>query len=610
MQQPDHYRERVSRQRGAMLFETTRRTAFGPGRSFLFHEPLEWLEVRELKEIPGLFSKIEKARAAGFWVAGYLSYECGYHWEPTAAPGFEPAGDGLPLAIFGVYRTPVQCHSLPTAAAVARGLESLSLSISPQAFAAKVEQIRRWIAAGDTYQVNLTDTIVAPYPASAAALFEHMMHAQPVEFGAMLHLGEQHIVSASPELFFQLRNRHITVRPMKGTSPRGRDAAEDIRLAVALAADEKNRAENVMIVDLLRSDLGRVAEPGSVRVVKLFAVEQFPSLLQMSSEIQATLRKDIDAYALFRSLFPSGSIVGAPKVRTMQLLRALEGRQRGVYTGAIGFFSPDDEAVFSVAIRTAVLRRGTLSMGVGAGITYDSDASSEFAECMLKAEFLRDRTFGPVDLGPVDFGLIETMRWSQGRCELLPLHLDRVAASAAHFQFDFDRAVVLRAIEAEASRLPSHGVWKLRVVVSRDGTCVFSPAEALQDQSGSLRAMLWPRPVASSDAMLQHKTTCRAVYDQAVRHARAHGYVDALFVNELGMVTEGAIHSIFVRHGSRWRTPPLHAGALPGVYRAFLLATAAEIDVEAFGREELLSADEVWLTNAVHGMRRASVAGL
>lgn len=595
-------------QPGSVLLETTRSRP--KACSYCFTDPVEWIEARTLDEVPQLFARLAAARVEGLWAAGYVGYECGYHWEPTAAPGFAPAPGGLPLAAFGLYRQPEVFPSslsqAPAALGIGRGLDRVALDITPDAFASKVDAIRRWIEAGDTYQVNLTDRVEADYSGSAAELFTHMMTAQPVEFGALLSLpgsgglggpGGCRILSASPELFFELRDHEITVRPMKGTSPRGRNAIEDAALALALSRDPKNRAENIMIVDLLRSDLGRIAQTGSVRVQKLFEVEQFPSLLQMSSEITARLRPEIDMYTLFRSLFPSGSIVGAPKVRTMQLLQALEGRERGVYTGAIGYFAPNGDATFSVAIRTAVLREGKLTMGVGAGITYDSDAQAEYGECLLKAAFLREPSFE----------LIETMRCEGGMCALLPLHMARLGGSAAHFGFRICVADVEAAVQAVAAGLPCECASKLRLTLDSMGNITLGKLERIEPDTTPLRVMLWPEPVQSTDEFLQHKTTRRALYNTAIQKAREQGYADALFINEHGMVTEGAIHNIVVRHGMRRLTPPLAAGVLPGVYRAHLLQTMPGLVEENLTPGQLRGADEIWLTNAVRGMRRVSL---
>jgi len=582
---------------GAMLFESSTSTP-QHNRSMLFRNPIRWIEVRHLDQLPAAFATIDEALAHEHWVAGYLSYECGYHWEPTASPDYEPASNTLPLAAFGIYSEPSLCTPSSQHPPREAGLTDLTLSITQNEYASQFDRALQYIAAGETYQLNLTAEVRAPYAGDPADLFAHMMAAQPVDLGAMLHVGPRHILSASPELFFHLRGREIVVRPMKGTAPRGSTPSEDDRFAAELAADEKNRAENVMIVDLLRNDLGRIAEFGSVRPNKLFAVERLPSLLQMTSEIHATLRREITPYRLFAALFPSGSIIGAPKVHSMQLLRGLEQRDRGVYTGAIGFWSPRGEALFSVAIRTAVLDSDRLTMGVGSGLVADSAAPAEYNECLLKTDFLRDHAFS----------LFETMRWQNGSCEFLHLHLDRLHAAAERFHFHFDRESVHRAIEQHAERLNPTVPYKLRFVLNHRGTCTFSPPVPLPtEDSLPLRVYLWPTPVDSASPFFQHKTTRRVLHDHAYAEARRQGFDDIIFVNKQGRITEAAIHNVFLRHGDRWRTPPVTAGILPGVYRRHLLATHPEIIEADLTVEDLRTADEIWLTNAVRGMRAATL---
>jgi para-aminobenzoate synthetase/4-amino-4-deoxychorismate lyase len=584
---------------GTILFESSTVSSAQLNRSLLFQNPIRWIEVRDLDQLPAIFASIDAALAHGHWVAGYLAYECGYHWEPTACPNYKRTSNALPLAAFGIYAGPTLCTPSAQRPPHENGLTDMAVSLTPEQYAQQFDQTQQFISAGDTYQLNVTTEVRARYPGDPAALFAHMMAAQPVDLGAMLHIGSRCILSASPELFFHQRGREIVVRPMKGTAPRGSTPSEDDRLAVSLAADEKNRAENVMIVDLLRNDLGRIAEFGSVHPDKLFTVERLPSLLQMTSEISATLRPGITPYRLLAALFPSGSIIGAPKVHSMQLIRSLEQRDRGVYTGAIGFWSPHGEALFSVAIRTAVLDSGHLTMGVGSGLVADSVATCEYKECLLKADFLRD---------PI-FGLIETMRWERGCCQFLQLHLDRLQSSAAHFHFCFDRQAVQRAIERQGAGLDTQTPHKLRLVLDHRGLCTFNPPQpiAVDDPTTPLQIQLWSTPIDSTNSLLQHKTTRRAAYDHAFAEGRRRGYADVIFINEHGHITEGAIHNIFVRHNDQWRTPPTTAGLLPGVYRRHLLMTHPEITEANLTPESLRAADELWLTNAVRGIRQVTL---
>ena len=592
-------RRLVADTHGTILFESSTVSTAQQNRSLLFHDPIHWLEVRDLGQLPAAFARIDEALTHGHWIAGYLAYECGYHWEPTAYPRYVPTSASLPLAVFGIYAEPTLCAPSSQREPSESGLTDLTVSLTPERYAQQFDQAQQYISAGDTYQLNLTAEVRAHYDGDPAQLFSHMMAAQPVDLGAMLHVGPRHILSASPELFFHQQDREIVVRPMKGTAPRGSTPSEDDRLVASLVADEKNRAENVMIVDLLRNDLGRISEYGSVRPDKLFTVERLPSLLQMTSEIRATLRPEIPPYRLFAALFPSGSIIGAPKVHSMQLLRRLEQRDRGVYTGAIGFWSPRGEAMFSVAIRTAILDTHQLTMGIGSGLVADSVAASEYNECLLKSDFLRDQAFG----------LIETMRWQHGRCELLQLHLDRLQSSATHFHFRFDRKSIQNAIEHQVANLDKATPSKLRLVLDHRGVCTFNVPEpiAAEDSETPLHIKLWPTPIDSTNRLLQHKTTRRTLYDHAYSEGRRQGFSDVIFVNEQGHITEGAIHNIFVRHSGRWRTPPTTAGLLPGVYRQHLLRSRPEIIEANVHPEDLCTADEIWLTNAVRGIRKAAL---
>ena len=578
-----------------MLFEKAQESKKDLSQSLFFENPVRWLQADELDQIPSLFTAIERARSEGFWAAGYLGFECGYHWEPKVAPGFSP-NSRLPLGAFGIYRAPAK-PLLDGAEQMTCGLTDITLSLSFAQFKDRFERVQEWIRAGDTYQVNLTCQIETAYSQGAQELFAHMMQRQPVEFGAMLNINDRIILSASPELFIHKCGHEVTLRPMKGTSRRGRDFTEDESLAAALSRDEKNRAENAMIVDLLRSDVGRVAKIGSVHASDLFKVERHPSLLQMTSSVQGELREDVSLHDLFRAIFPSGSIVGAPKVRTMQIIRELEERDRGVYTGAIGYIEPEGNAMFSVAIRTAVLEDGRLSMGVGAGITSDSNAASEYNECLLKAEFLSDRSFD----------LIESMRWKEARCELLDLHMKRIVGSARFFGYPFDENATRSLLANHVNQLPAALAWKVRLLLSPNGACALSAAAILNESPASLFVRLWHQPMRSSDPWLQHKTTRRYLYDRALACAQKVSCVDALFVNEDGMVTEGSIHSILVRHGDVWRTPPLSAGILPGVYRRHLLRTRPEVLERDVRVEELQTADEIQVMNSIRGLRNVTL---
>ncbi len=386
--------------------------------SRLFTAPLCVLAAWQLEELPGIFAQIESATAEGQFAAGFFTYECGEAFEPTAKilrrNGSSPPGQatGQPLAWFGIYQrsylfdhftgafadgdppglAELGFHTTVAPAPAAQSPLSdpfpLSLGLTEQEYDANIRAIHEWIRAGDVYQLNFTFPLYARIAGTAAALYARLRRRQPVEFGAFLHCSPgRHILSFSPELFFHLEEqsaaRRITTRPMKGTAPRGRTTAEDRQIAEWLRNDTKNRSENVMIVDLLRNDLGRLCTFGSVRAENLFAVERYPTLWQMTSTVTGELRRDVGFYDIFRALFPCGSITGAPKVRAMQLLAQIEHQHRGVYTGAIGYFSRQ-RTIFNVAIRTLELEGGHAKMGVGSGIVIDSDPADEFRECRLE----------------------------------------------------------------------------------------------------------------------------------------------------------------------------------------------------------------------------------
>lgn len=583
---------------GSVLLATARPDAENQA-SYLFTDPLEILAADRLEEIPHIFAAIERALRAGRHVAGFLSYEAGYHFEPAALrPADAPPASGLPLAWFGVYRAPQVRNGFGghIQAGDDTGEALPQAGISRDEYSANIGCIREYIAAGDFYQANFTVPFRMPWTSGAARLFERALSNQPVPYGALLNVGAVQIVSASPELFFRRSGKTILVRPMKGTCPRGRDSAEDARNAVWLAADEKNRAENVMIVDLLRNDLGRICAPGSIRTSELFRIERYPGLLQMTSTVHGELRPSISNYDIFRALFPCGSITGAPKVRTMQAIRELEREARGIACGAIGYFAPSGDAVFSVAIRTATLRDGEAHMRVGSGVTYDSDADAEFDECLLKAQFLA-RAAAP-------FQLIETLRWSGGYW-LLDLHLDRLADSAAYFDFVMNREQVRARLGDHAKTFAPHSCHRVRLLLARSGEVSITSEPLIHDRR-AVRLVVAREHTDQSDPFLRHKTTRRTVYDRALADARAAGCDDALFLNRAGQVTECAIHNLLILRGGEVLTPALDCGLLPGVCRRSLLERHPNIREAVLNIDDLHSADRVYIFNSVRGLRRVA----
>jgi len=509
----------------------------------------------------------------------------------------------------------------PAAEPAPAGILEVVPSVDRQAFCEAIERIHAAITAGETYQVNYTYRLDFRSYGSPVALYRRLRARQPVGFGAFIALppGEAatHVLSCSPELFLRNEGGRLSARPMKGTASRAQVAEGDSEIARMLSEDTKNRAENLMIVDLLRNDLGRIAETGSVRVPALFSVEPYQTVFQMTSTIEARLPPATGLAELLRALFPCGSITGAPKHRTMQIIAALENTPRGLYTGSIGWLdAPMGEAAcgdfcLSVAIRTVTLEargpgmaRGR--MGVGAGITIDSRAGEEFEECVLKARFLTG-----LDPG---FYLFETMHaCREAGVRHLDRHLARLAASAARLGFDCPVAHIGEVVAAQAHSLAPGGASRLRLALHRDGRfdLVVAPLDDTpRSADGQVALLVASDPVDGSDPFLRHKTTLRQRYDLALRQAMAQGAFDVLFFNQAGHLTEGARSNVFVRLDGAWFTPPLAEGLLPGVMRSVLLEDPAYAASErALTRAELDRAEAVVVCNALRGALPGRVVG-
>jgi para-aminobenzoate synthetase/4-amino-4-deoxychorismate lyase len=565
----------------------------------------------------GVLEDLQAALARGLYAVPLLSYELGAHLLGT--PCKPLAG---PLAQILLFE---RCELLGASEAEAwittraagdtpAGVANIAANVDEARFVEAIHRIRDYIAAGDTYQVNYTYRLRFDAFGSIFTLYSRLRARQPVPYGALIGLPDgSAVLSFSPELFVRHSADILLARPMKGTAPASEDAATNAERALALARDPKNRAENLMIVDLLRNDLGRVAQTGSVSVPKLFEVTRFGAVLQMTSTVQARLREDITLADLFAALYPCGSITGAPKRRTMEIIDELEPDARGLYTGAIGWFDPPVDGrrfgdfCLSVPIRTLALepalgpgeglRRGEL--GVGAGIVYDSDPQGEFAECRLKARFLTGLANA--------FDLFETIKasWQDGPRHL-GLHLARLGASAAYFGIPFDEeAARTLVIDACLGLPPKGGIHRLRLSLAASGELALAAAP-LSPLAEPVRLVLADTPTASNDVFLRHKTSVRSRYDAAWRSAEAHGAFDALFFNERGELTEGGRSNVFVLLDGQWCTPPLSCGLLPGVMRSVMLAAAGWDAVErVITREMLLRAEGIVVCNALRGPLRA-----
>jgi para-aminobenzoate synthetase / 4-amino-4-deoxychorismate lyase len=609
---PSQYHAIVSNLADSILLETSRPNRENH-RSFLFVNPAGILTAETLDDLPGLFERIEKCLAQGLYVAGFMSYECGYHFEPRAAAR-PPERSKLPLAWFGAYRQPFIFDHVSGAFSPelpAEWRKSVASAVPAAAFAvcdsrleierdeycAKIEAIRDFIAAGDTYQVNFTTKALFDYSGSPAALFSGLRNQQKVAFAAYIHRRDHNILSFSPELFFRIQGGRLATRPMKGTARRGRTLAEDARIENWLRDDPKNRSENVMIVDLLRNDVGKIAETGSIRVDELFAVEKYETLFQMTSTVSGTLCAETRFYDIFRAIFPSGSVTGAPKCRTMQIIQELEQGPRGVYTGAIGYISPARDAAFSVPIRTLVLKTGIGEMGVGSGIVYDSIPLQEYDECLLKMEFFAH--------SQPSFQLIESLRWD-GTYHFLRQHLERLKSSAEYFGFPCSETEVTSRLEENQSRLGAGEAYKVRLLLDAAGEVAIGNVRVESEPPGGTVTVSSTR-MSSQDRFLFHKTTCRDVYEREHAEARRQGHTDVLFMNEKGELTEAANNNLFVEIGGIMFTPPIECGLLPGIYRQHVLESEPRTFERVLTVDDLKTADAIYLCNSVRGLRRVTL---
>lgn len=611
---------------GAVLLET-QRPEVRERYSYLFGDPARVLVCAEPGRVQGLLSEAGDWQARGFAVAGFIAYEAGFALDPAFGNETVPHDPSFPLLWFGVYpgylrydhltgrrerfghlsvpRIPPLAEALPMTAT--GEVPHPVFSLSEEDHREKVEEIRLNIREGNVYQANLTGSFSFPFDGNPFDLYLRLRAVQPVPFGAFLRTEDGAIVSQSPELFFRVRGGRIEVRPMKGTAPRGLTEGEDRRLAAALKKDPKNRAENAMIVDLLRNDLGRVCEPGSVRVRRSFEVQRYRTVLQMVSTVTGRMKSCETFASLVRALFPCGSVTGAPKISAMRLLRRLEPFPRGVYTGAIGALLPGGDMSFSVAIRTVTVREGRARAGAGGGIVWDSRPGEEFQEVLQKSRYLIE----PAD----DFCLIETFLWSPGEgFRFLSDHLRRLSSSARYFGFRFRRETVLAALNrAAGSRgTPEAGPGKVRLLLGKEGdvTVEISPVPVPPPggETEPLRVALSGVAVSSRDPFTRHKTTNRGLRDAELRRARDAGYDEILFLNERGELAEGAITNVFLEISGRLVTPPLSSGLLDGVFRRHVLKDRT---VQAAERvlypEDLRRADRIFLTNSVRGIAPARI---
>lgn len=578
-------------------------------RSRLYTGYLGVLSCQQVSQLPALLDEMQQALRQGKFAVSLFSYELGAALHNIVPHAGEQPWAEILLFEHCAHLASAQVEAwLAAQAPSAAGIAQVVADTDEAAFSTAIARIHDYIAAGDTYQVNYTYRLRFDAYGSVHALYRRLRARQPVPYGALIGLPDgRAALSLSPELFVRHDDGVLTVRPMKGTAAASGDVQQDQLAADALAADTKNRAENLMIVDLLRNDLGRVAQTGSVKVDKLFDVQRYSSVLQMTSTVHAQLHEAAGLAEIFDALYPCGSITGAPKHRTMQIIRELETNPRGWYTGAIGYFDPPlakqalGNFCLSVPIRTLQLqaqnqdgiRKG--EMGVGAGIVHDSVAADEYEECRLKARFLIGMQ--------AEFELFETMYATRDDgVRHLDRHLRRLVASAAYFSFAYDEAKIRAALHAACVAFDDGSARRLRFALKQDGSHTIQSA-VLTPLVEPVRLLLAEQTVDASDLFLRHKTTIRTAYDAAWRTAEQQGAFDQLFCNTQGQVTEGGRSTLFVKLQGQWYTPPLSSGLLPGVMRAAILDDAVwNAQERILTLEDVRNAEQIFVCNALRGV--------
>lgn len=593
----------IDRHRYFLLFETSR-CSVENFRSCIFFDPIEVLKFDCRANLKDAFRLIEQY-SRKYFLAGYFAYELGYYFEKKLfrREEFPP----FPLIHLGVFdRCAIFNHQTGKWRDAPRDLlashvlqrtcriQNLRFNLTRSQYAERINRIKKYITLGDTYEVNFAGKFRFRFSGKPWALFNKLRSRQSVSYGAFCKMGRDQVISLSPELFFEKSGLKILTKPMKGTLARGRNTFEDEQLVETLCKDAKNLAENIMIVDLLRNDLGRISQIGSVKSANLFRIERYQTLFQMTSTVRSLLEKEATYYDIFRCLFPGGSVTGAPKIRTMQIIRELERGPRQVYCGALGFITPSNKAIFNMPIRTIHIQNNQGVMGVGSGIVIDSDPHQEYQECLLKAKFLTDKQ--------EEFQLIETILW-EGKYKFLSQHLNRLRDSTSYFEFEFQRTMVREALTRLERKFCQGKRYRVRLLLAKDGNITTQHSiieQRIQDKRPRIIIISKYR-IDPQEVHYYHKTTNRHLYDNEYNKYLKQGCYDVLFLNKNKQVTEGAISNIIVQKNGKRFTPPVSCGLLAGIYRNYLIRRC-HVKERILFKRDLLNADKIYLCNSVRGL--------
>lgn len=560
----------------------------------LFHH-FNFIEKYCAKDNPENFlNTLEHKIKQGFWGVGYFEYEFGYLLEPVLKPLIFSTPDDHALAWFGFISTPPQSVLLPsidTDTSNHYQINKITPSMTKKEYDQAFFEIKEEIKKGMTYEINLTFKLKFHFSGDIFKFYLHIRNSQPTPYSALIFNGKDYFLSFSPELFFHKKGSQVYSKPMKGTAPRGFSRKDDFLLAKQMKNDPKTLAENVMIVDLIRNDLGRMSS--KVTVPKLFEVETYRTLLQMTSTVKGILKPKQSLSSLIKNLFPCGSITGAPKISSINIIRRLEKEPRGIYTGAIGVFTPSQTSVFNVAIRTVKLSDGNGELGIGGGIVNDSNPEDEFEEALLKSRFLTHP--------PLSFSIFETLLWtpSTGYKHLL-LHLERLSKSCHFFQYPLNLKQLRQKLRLCSETL-SHNPQRVKIMVHKS-----KEIEILSEPFSQILPSVPLIKISSNktdpaNLFLYHKTTLRSLYEQEYELSKKQGFFECIFLNKREELTEGCITNLFLKMKGKLFTPKLSSGLLPGILRQTLL-NRKKVKEKILTRNDLEQADEIYIGNSLRGL--------
>ncbi len=566
-------------------------TIYGDCKSYLFLKPQKKVTIHSLNSLNEKLERIDELVKSGLVGYSLINYEAGYLFEKTLHKYLTGKENLIQFYFYNKNEIiEIDSNKLELSTDEKFKINNFTLNTNKKKYLYSIKKIKNYISEGDTYQVNYTVKGKFNLTGSIASLFANLVFNQSARYISFINNNQNLIISLSPELFFEIKGKQIISKPMKGTIRRGINFIDDKKCFEELKRSEKNMAENVMIVDMIRNDLGKISEYGSVRVKNLFEVEKYESVFQMVSTIEGTLKKKIKSSDVIKNMFPCGSITGAPKIRTMEIIREIEKEDRGIYTGSIGLLLRNKK-VFNVAIRTLIIDKKNRSgeIGLGSGIVWDSNPSEEYEETKLKGRFLTHS----IDC----FEIFETMKYSKGKIFLLNLHMKRLKAAANYFLFNYNSGMIKSELKNLIQQL-GNNTKIIKMSLNKEGELKFE-IRHYKNSVGKIKIAISKSVVDSQNPFQYFKTTNRELYNNEYQTYSSKGFFDVIYFNQIGELVEGAITNIFIKKKNILFTPPVESGLLPGVYRNYLIKKYPEIVQKKITLKDILNADEVFLTNSV-----------